>query len=338
MTWEALNAAVTEARALIANRAPDPETAAEGESYITRVVAAGLSGAVLGHLLKEDGLGRPLPVYGGPNPDYLMRHAGIDPSRSYRLDGRINGSERLGIGLYKPGVAGGTPIEVGYISLSRTDCDSDGRFFLDLVSGDAADDKLAISPEARILLVRILHRDPDSEPARLRLSGAAPSPGLALMMGSNDAALGFVAHTLGVNVREYMRWTDAVQAHPNRLAGAPPELAEAVQGDPDTQYFLGSYDLADGEQLRVTMPAGISGYWSVHAYDYWFQYLQTPGVHDRNARADADGRVRLTIAPDGVQGGANAIDTLGRRKGSLICRVIGGCRVDPPAAEVQPAR
>lgn len=332
--WDALNAAVAEARALIAAEAPDEAVAAEGEAYVSRVVAAGLGGAVLGHLFQENGLSRPLPCYGGPNPDYIMRHAGVDPAGRYRLEGKLNGSERVGVGLYRPDPKGGTPIEVGYTVFDPGNCDPDGSFALNLSADAEGPGALAIPSDARILLIRVLHRDPVAEPARLRLEGGAGVAGLALMMGSNDAALAFVARGLLNNVREYLKWTAAVRAHPNRFELAPPELAEAVQGDPDTQYFLGSFDLAEGERLEVTMPEAIGGYWSVNAYNFWFEHLQTPGTHDRNAKADAQGRFRIVIGPEISSDVSNGIDTRGRRRGSLICRVIGAPRLDPPQARV----
>ena len=129
--WDALNAAVAEARALVAAEAPDEAVAAEGEAYVSRVLAAALGGAVLGHLFTDDGLARALPVYGGPNPHYIMRHVGVDPSGRYRLEGQINGSERVGVGLYRPGANGGTPIEVGYAAFSAGDCGAEGRFALE---------------------------------------------------------------------------------------------------------------------------------------------------------------------------------------------------------------
>jgi hypothetical protein len=55
--WDALNAAIAEARALVA---------AEGEAYVARVVTAALSGAVMGHRHLQGGLATALPVYGGP--------------------------------------------------------------------------------------------------------------------------------------------------------------------------------------------------------------------------------------------------------------------------------
>src|SRR5262245_43536688 len=97
--WEALTQAVLDARALIGAAAPDESVAAEGDAYVTRLAASSLSDATLGHLLLENGLSRPLPTRGGPNPDYIMRYAPIDQARRYRLTGRLNGSERVGVGL-----------------------------------------------------------------------------------------------------------------------------------------------------------------------------------------------------------------------------------------------
>lgn len=332
--WDDLTAAVAEARSLIAAATPDPAIAAEGEAYVTRVMTSALGPAVLGHLLHRDGLSQPLPCYGGPNPDYLMRHAPVDVSGRYRLEGSLNGSERVGVGLYSFN-ENGVPLEMGYAVFDPSNCGPDGTFALDIAGDANGQSALVIRPGVRVMLARILHRDPDSEPARLRFKGGRPAQGLALMTGTNDGALSFVARSLGNNVREYLKWTRAVQTHPNHFEPAPPELAETVQGDPDTQYFLGSFNLAEGEWLEVTMPAHVSGYWSINAYNFWFEHLQTLGVNDRNARPDPDGRVRIAIGPDPLGNHVNRIDTLGRSRGSLICRIIGagGC----PSAEVRSA-
>ena len=133
-----------------------------------------------------------------------------------------------------------------------------------------------------------------------------------------------------------MTWVKAARALPNRLDQAPPELADTVIGDADTQYFLGGYDLAEGEWLEVTMPAGLSGYWSLHAYNFWYEHLVTPGVHDRNASAEADGTVRIGVGPDVPADIPNRIDTLGRRKGAFVCRIVGhGSAISVPRTRVR---
>jgi hypothetical protein len=277
---------------------------------------------VLGHLFQQDGLSRALPCHGGPNPDYIMRFAPVDAAGHFRLQGKLNGSERVGVGLYSY-AANGAPLAAGYATFDRTNCAADGSFALDLGGGESAGTGLRILPGTRVMLVRVLHRDSASEPASLRFTGGAAQRGLVLATGSTDGALAFVARSLANNVREYLKWTAAARMLPNRLDTAPPELAEAVQGDPDTQYFLGGFDLAEAEWLEVTMPRNISGYWSLHAYNYWYEHLQTRGIHDRNARPGDDGHIRIAVGPRLPDSPDNRIDTLGRRRGSFVCRIIG---------------
>lgn len=323
MSWDELHQAIAEARSAIAAQAPDPAVAAEGEAYVARVLAAGLGGSVLGHLFQQDGLSRALPCYGGPNPDYIMRFAPVDANGHYRLDGRLNGSERVGVGLYSYG-PNGAPLAAGYAAFDPANCAADGSFAIDLDGGEGGGAGLRIQPGTRVMLVRVLHRDPGSEPASLRFTGGAPQQGLALATGSAEGALAFVARSLAQNVREYLKWSAAARDLPNRLGLAPPELTATVQGDPDTQYYLGGFDLDEGEWLEVTMPQGLTGYWSLHAYNYWYEHLQTPGVHDANARADADGWIRIAVGPRLPESARNRIDTLGRFRGAFVCRMIGG--------------
>ncbi|MBW8754518.1 MAG: DUF1214 domain-containing protein, partial [Sphingomonadales bacterium] len=258
----------------------------------------------------------------------IMRFAPVEAERNYRLEGKLGASERVGVGLYSYG-PNGAPLEAGYAAFDRTNTAPDGSFAIDIGPGGA----MPIEPGTRVMLVRVLHRDPDSDPAKLRFTGGPQASGLVLAMGSNDAALGFVAHSLANNVREYLKWTEVARRYRNRLDVTPPELTETVQGDRDTQYFLGGFDLGESEWLEVTMPANIGGYWSLHAYNFWYEHLQTPGAHDRNTVADADGLIRIAVGPKLPAGAANRIDTQGRRKGAFVCRIIGpgGC----PATEVK---
>lgn len=344
--WTELNAAITEARALIAAEAPDEATAAEGEAYVTRIVSAGLANATLGHLFRDGGLARALPVYGGPNPDYIMTHTGVDPAGRYRVEGQLNGSERVGIGLYTIG-RNGAPLIAGYTAFDRSNCNADGSFVLDIAADASDPNGLPLPSDARILMFRTLHRD-SSAPARLNLIGGTPQRGPTLMMGRNDAALTFTANGLRNNLREYLKWMNAARNLPNQLDIAPAELSETVQGDADTQYFLGGFDLNEGEWLEITMPSEMStpegrpSYWSLHAYNFWYEHLQTPGVHDRNAVPSNDGLIRIAVGPnlpdvlpDGI---ANRIDTLGRRKGAFICRIVGAGNISHSALRTQTKR
>ena len=335
--WEALNAVITEVRTLIAAEAPDPKIAAEGEAYVARVVAAALSGAVMGHRHMQGGLATALPVYGGPNPDYIMRHAMVSPDGRYRLEGRLNGSERVGVGLYTMG-RNGAPLIAGYTAFDGSNCGPEGAFSLDIAADAQGPGTLAIPPGARMLMFRALHRD-NSQPAQLDFSGGQPQRGPTLVGGSSDAALTHVANMVRSNVTEYLKWMVAARNLSNRLDEAPPELADTVVGDAGTQYFLGGFDLGEGEWLEVTLPAGLSGYWSLHAYNFWYEHLVTPGVHDRNAVPGEDGAIRIAVGPELPGDAANRIDTLGRRRGAFVCRIVGnGTQIQAPVTRVHAFR
>lgn len=337
MSWEALNAAIAEARAAVAAEAADRATADEGEAYVARIATAALASAFMGHRLTQGGLTMALPVYGGPNPDYRMTHTLVDPTRAYRLEGQLNGSERVGVGLYTVG-PGGAPLIAGYCAFDAGNVAADGSFALDIAAGAEGPGSLAIPEGARILMFRVLHRD-GSAPTQLNLAGGPEPRGPTLAGGSAEAGLAFAAQTVRANVAEYMKWVRAAANLPNRLDVAPEELAETVIGDADTRYFLGGFDLAEGEWLEVAMPAGLTGYWSLHAYNAWYEHLVTPGVHDRNAVAGADGTVRIAVGPTVPGDVANRIDTLGRRKGALVCRIVGhGAAVSAPETLVRRAR
>ena len=331
MGWDTINAAVAAAQSEIATAAPDAATAAEGEAYVMRVLATCLNDAFLTHVLTEDGLTRALPTRGGPNTDYRMLHAGIDPARRYRLEGWLNGSERVGIGLYSFGAGGSAEISA-YAAFDRT---ADGHFSLDIAADATGPGTLQILPGARVLMIRILHRDSSSPPARLVLHGAPPVKDLTLVQGSTPAALAQVARSLTGSIRQFLEWSEVTSAAKNRFHPETPAMQQGVQGDPDTIYYLGSYNLAEGQWLEVTMPAGIPGYWSLHAYNHWCESLPGAGTGNHACVTAPDGSIRIAIGPEGWGDAPNQIDTLGRRRGALICRIIGAREVAVPATTLK---
>lgn len=328
--WDEVNAALAAARAEVAAAAPDAATAAEGEAYVARVVTASLNDAFLGHLMTDGGLSRALPVRGGPNPDYILASAPVERAGRYRLKGRLNQSERVGVGLYAFG-AGRAPVISAYTAFDRHTTDAEGGFDLE-IAADPAPGGLAIAPDARLLLIRTLHREPEGQPARLVLEGASRPRDLALAQGSAEGALAQAARVTLTGVRQFLEWSAATSAAPNRFLTELPELSQGVQGDANTDYHLGYFQLGAGEWLEVTMPPGVPGYWSLHAYNHWCEALLGAGAHDRNATPDADGCIRIAIGPDAPHDASNRVDTRGRRRGVLICRLIDAPGVGAPQA------
>jgi hypothetical protein len=330
--WDKVHAAVATARAEVAAAAPDAVTAAEGEAYVARILTTCLTDAFLGHLTVEGGLTRALLTRGGPNPDYRIYSAPIDPGARYRIEGRLNGSERVGIGAYT--FEGGSAVISDYAAFDAKTAAPDGSFALDASTDASGPNTLTILPGARVFTIRVLHRDLRAEPATLRLAGGPPVHDLGLAQGSTEAALGQVAQALVGSIRMFLEWSAVTSASKNAFIAEEPKMAQGVQGDPDTIYYLGSYDLADGEWLEVAVPAGIPRYWSLHAYDHWCEHLPGASMGDNVAEADADGAIRIAIGPSAPSGAPNRIDTLGRRRGALIFRAIGAGSVAVPQTAV----
>ena len=331
--WAAFDAALATARAELAAAAPDAATASEAEAYLMRTAASTLSDGFLGDHFRAGGLTRAIPTRGGPNPDYQMWHAPIDAGRRYRLEGWLNASERAGVGLYTIG-AGGVTLLAGYAAFDRSNVDGKGRFSLDLSADAEGPGALTLTPEHRVLLVRLLHRAPEAPACRLKLTGGAPVPALTPAMGTSEAALALASRNVVAGVRQFLEWSRLIGESRNRFTTPPPSIAASVQGDPDTGYYFAAYDLGPGEWLEALIPEGVEGYWSLHAYNHWCESLPGAGVHDLSATAGPDGRIRVRIGPNVPEGLANRVDTQGRRRGVLIYRTLGETETRIPEAEV----
>lgn len=323
-----LQECIATARAELLAAATDAATAAEAEAYFMRLLSASLDDVFLGYLRTERGLTRALPTRGAPNPDYIMWHAGIDKTRRYRLQGCLHDSERVGAGLYSFS-ANGIALLEGYAAFDRSTMDKDGCFSVEIGAEVQGADTLTITPATRVLLVRILHRS-QARPAALTLNGSPTQTTFNPVLGSSEDALTRAAQSALRAVRLFMQWSRVTSAYPNAILAAPASMADEVQGDPDTHYGLGYYQLNDGEWLEALLPQGQCGYWSLHAYNHWCEVLPGAGVHDLNVVPDADGCIRIRIGPNVPTDLNNRVDTLGRQRGALIFRAIGATTKDFP--------
>ncbi len=331
--WDELHSAMQSLSQELRQIAPDAATAEEGEAYVARVLTTCLNDSFLRHLLQDQGLYRALPTRGAPNPDYIMQHAGLDHARTYQLVGHMNSSERVGVGLFRITEAGSLEV-AEYVSIDASIGDANGNFQIDISASANGPLALPLQPEACILLIRTLHRSQSGVPARLQLLGATPSADLALTGGSSEAALVRVTQTTIGSIRQFISWSQQAASYPNQFRGDVEGLEQTLQGDPNTDYFLGYFDLADDEVLQVTMPADLIGYWSIHAYNHWCEYLPGASAHDLNTYANGEGVTVIHIGPRLSSGTVNPVDTKGRKKGVLICRVIDDVLATPPETAV----
>jgi len=331
--WDQLNTAIQALNREIREVAPDATTADEGEAYIARVLTACLNDCFLGHLLTEDGFSRALPTRGAPNPDYRMQHALLESARSYQLAGCLNDSERVGVGLFTYGEGGSLEINQ-YLYINATNADSTGNFLIDISAEAEGANALTLQADACILLVRTLHRNQNGVPARLRLIGATAPTALALSGGSTTAALARAAQITIGSVHQFLSWSEQASAYPNQFRGQVDGMAQTVQGEPDTEYYLGYFELAENEILQATMPSGLDCYWSIHAYNHWCEYLPGASANDLNTQANHEGDIVMGIGPRLPVNTLNPIDTRGRHKGVLLCRVAGTTLHKPPETAV----
>jgi len=292
--WDQLSSAMAALNIEVRERAPDEATADEGEAYIARVLTACLNDGLLSHLLTEDGFSRALPTRGAPNPDYIMQHAMLDSARGYQLTGCLNDSERIGVGLFSRGEGGSMEI-AEYLYVNAANADGAGNFQVNIAADAEGADALKLRPDAYILLVRALHRDRNGSPARLRLQGASAPADLALSGGSIAAALARATQITIGSVRQFLSWSEQAAAYPNQFRGQVEGLAQTVQGEPDTEYYLGYFELAGHQVLQVTMASDLNCYWSIHAYNHWCEHLPGASAHDLNTQANEDGDIVISI-------------------------------------------
>ena len=310
----------------LCSAAPDPQTAAGIDAYLHRVLAGAMTDSLLADVMATGGLVRSLPTKGAPNPDYLMSHARIDAARRYRIHGWLGDSERIGIGAYRVDPAGRLEVDA-YATVHAASVSADGRFAVEVGVDAESVGALRITEHARLLIVRILHRDAQGIPASVAMTGAQAQP------VPPDGALDRAAAALVGSVRQFLRWSQLLSAEPNRLAEPPDAIADEAQGDPDTTYRFGYYRLGDDESLHVTIPGNLAGHWSLHAYNHWCEVIAGAGVHDRSAVVDPDGDVHIHIGPTAAPEAGNHLDTRGERRGVLVFRAIGTRQV--PAFDVR---
>lgn len=317
---EGYRAAFAEAEALIEAAAPDEATRAEGQAYIARLFAMALDrafrpqGNVIGGLYYA-----PNPI-GGANSDYRMGQAIIDPKGRYRLSGEIHGAARISFGLYTPGPDLALQID-SYATLDDAEV-TDGRFtiMIDPVAGP-----LRAKPSSMLLMSRALHVRSTDHQAQVKLTRLDPIDTAPVAPIVADAVVMGYARATGqamAILRQFLRWSRIISAAPNVITQLAPELDNVVQGDPNTYYFSGCFDLGVGEALEVHLPQIACDYWAIEALNHWLEPIAIRHFNNATAHADEDGSIRIVIGPDQRPEG-NWIDTGGRSKGLFLYRVVG---------------
>ncbi len=329
-TWAELCDALKSAGELVLANAPDDDfDRAEGYRHLARLTSHFLRAQLDESDPAKAVISTTSPKIGLDNPDYVYAGARLSPEFTYRLRGDLNDVAMLGIGVFSGAL--GTPkglVRDAYVTTNDLEME-DGRFELILSRDEHPGNWLALGPETNALNVRqtVLRRR-EQKPASLELTrideGAKPLP---LEPAQLVGALDRVGATVPAIVSQFQAWRASFQEHPFEIREIDPRFLAAAQGDPNTIYLYGYWELADDEVYEIVLePPARFDYWNLQIGNHWlesFDYLHyDTHVNHETAHVDDDGRVRIHVAANDP-GEPNWLDTAGHRRGALALRWVG---------------
>jgi len=325
-------------------QASSPDTGldrAEGYRYLARITRHALANFLETHDVAAPSFNYDSPKIGCDNPDFLYGRAVVSSQFRYRLSGKLNQVANLGIGAYAGGLgsAGGLKCEA-YLGLAELGADAAGCFEL-IASADPGDAPgLRLSCETNSLLIRqtVLDRR-HHQPAEIaieRIGGERSEPrpleavGFAAQLQASNRFVGGV-------VSQFLTWTRTFAARANEIHPLPPELLGLAQGDPNTRYYNGYFELGEDEGLLVELAPPACEYWNIQAANHWLESLDferhNTVINNSNAVPAEDGRVRIIFAQRDPNA-PNWIDTAGHGRGGIALRWIGA-ETEPPAPKTR---
>jgi hypothetical protein len=327
--WHGFMESMKRAEDMVASRAASVDATLDGLRYIALVGAGAIERALDPQLKTQGGFYYSQSRVAAANPDYVMGQAVIDPQRRYRITGQVNGAARLGFGLYTPGADAALRLDA-YTSTNRIEIDDDGRFEVTIGPTGGGISHLETKPETKLAFVRQLYLRPDDARAEVTLEALDPGPPVA--QPSLNDSFANATRQFDAIMRRFMHWTDTMYQSRNKMVQMPPELDDVVQGDPDTHYACGSFDLQPGEALQIDIVPGPCDYWMISAQDQWLVPIRGCHFNNATARLRADGSARFILAPRGS--GDNRLVTQGRMHGTLFARVVNAAERSIPRLTV----
>jgi hypothetical protein len=230
------------------------------------------------------------------------------------------------------------------LDFSQLDIGPDGRLELTLSPEPAPPGQrnwIQLTPQARHVEIRqyiydwARHTPGEFEIVRVGSEGRAPAAlEPARMARLLDAAADWVETSI-VYWKDYMARSRAELA-PNSFGPA----RNVKGGSSDIRYGDGSFDLEPDQAMIIEFTPPDARYWSFQWYTWgWFESpdfgRRLTSLNGRQARPDADGRVRIVVAHSDP-GVPNWLDTEGRREGMFIYRYVWSRNAPLPATKVVP--
>jgi hypothetical protein len=329
-TSAAFSALVDEVRGLEAklfegpNTPQDEQSVLEGYKWIFSILQVAFDVYVWGDKANPrfvDIVG-PYKKWGGDNADAFYQFAPIDPSRTYRVRGKIGDAVYLSLTVYG-GPDDGRYSEriVGTVNDRMLDIAADGTFEL-VLSPDQHDGTwLKLEPDAVCAITRDYVIDPVHD-RRVEWHIEADDPPPTYRESDVDLARRF---------RAARTWVEQ-QAQIVPLALGDPNTVDEPYPVPqqtfgwaagDAAYAMGSFDLADDEALVIEGRSPKCAFWNLclwnqflHTYNYDYERVT---INGGQISYEPDGSWTIVIAHSDP-GHPNWVSTAGHPRGRIWFR------------------
>lgn len=277
--------------------------------------------------------------WGGPNVDNIYRHARIDPTKRYRITGRMHSCEQFVLALragfmHQP--KWGTLTEITASSLG-INAGSDIRMLLG--PGDPSEGYIPIPDDAIMVSLREYYFEWSAdEPATFAIEcldsdGVAPVEPVDLVTRFSEAASG-----VELSMSHWNRYLLDYRAagHDNTFS----EPIKVAKGLDAARYSFCFWNLGPDDALLVHTTVPDAAYWSLQTYRLgWFRAgdfaSHVTSLNHRQITRSTAGTVHAVVAHRDP-GTPNWIDTEGRSEGMLSYRWFWG--TDNPTVSTQVVR
>ena len=342
--WEDFCESLKRAGQLVLANAPaDAFDRAEGLRYAGRIASYALR-----NFIEESDPAAPqlaaLPKLGGDNPDYLYSRAAISGEFEYRLRGTRGEASFLGFGSYHGDVGTEEGLRVsGYLAGAELETDGEGNFEIGISCREQPGNWLPMLPETSQLMIRQAlvdrrrQRPAQFEIERLGERGA-PRP---LDAETYTRQLQQAGSYVEGAIAQFLAWSRNFAESPNQVLPLDPTLAGNAQGDPNTHYYGGYYEIGADEALLIDLQPPACEYWNLQLCNHWLESLDyehhVVHVNHHGAVPDATGRVRVVVAHR-EPALPNWLDTAGHQRGGMFLRWVGTPDPYDPQCRVVPYR
>ncbi len=327
----------------ILDAAPDDDfDRSEGFRYLSRLTRAFLRTAVERPAGSRQPLFGETPKIGLDNPDYVYGQARLDPKAEYAIRGSLGDAHMVGFGTYSGGL--GTPeglVRDGYLESGALQVEEDGGFEIAVSRERRPGNWLPMGERTNSLQVRqtLLERARQRSAEMELVRQGEPPPPRPLDPARFAGSLTRAAAMIDGVTAQFLNWTKSFEAHRHEIRPLDPSLLAFAQGDPNTSYHYGYWEIDEDEAFIVDLDPPDCEYWNLQIGNHWLESLDFMShqthVNHHTAVADASGRVRIVVARRDP-GVPNWLDTAGHARGALALRWVGAEETPEPKTAVVP--